>query len=98
MTDERLAHIASHLPPQRSLTGRYGRDDLMALMPFLVRPLTLDEIGAEMGMTRKHVETRWYRLMDMMGFERRPGPASTVLARMALLRIVVGLDPCWCEA
>ena len=81
-----LEHVRNHLREQdRPLLGP------------LTQALTMDEVAAQMGpgWTERMVEQSWLHIRaDMALSDGRPGMQS--VERIALLRIVAGLDPCWC--
>lgn len=80
-----LDHVARHL-----------REQDRPFLPLLILPLTLNEIAAEMGpgWTRRQVEHAWFSIRQSLGFT---ATYKSALERMAVLRIVVGVDPCVCE-
>ena len=81
-----LEHVRSHL-----------REQDRPLLDPLTQALTLTEVAAELGAgwTERMVEQAWLHIRaDMALSDGRPGMQS--VERMALLRIVAGLDPCWC--
>lgn len=83
-------HVLAHLTPaQRDVALR------------LATNATMDDIAAELDTTRRSVEHRWVAIRDRLWIfdEHREGPANSgtgAALRVALVRILYGIDPCPC--
>lgn len=82
--ESRLEHVRNHLRPQDR-----------AYLDLLLEAMTLDEIARRLGpgWTRSRVEYVWHNVRDSMGLE---GKSRQSLSRLALLRVTIGRDPCFC--
>lgn len=89
----RLDHIRRHISARNQCSG--SLDDAMAILPLLLEPLTQAEIAERLGMTLRVVSYHWVRIVWQLGLPTQNGPNNP--ARLALLRIALGLDPCFCE-
>lgn len=84
-------HVLGHLTPRQ-------RETVMQL----VTPATMDEIADRLGMpTRRSVEHLWVSIRDRLWLflPEREGPGNTgtgAALRVALVRILYGIDPCPC--
>ncbi len=77
-----MAHILGHLTPHQR-----------ELVPWLLLPLTLDEIAERAGYSgRTSVEHHWHGIIYRLLLS-----GGGAVTRLALLRLVVGMDPCWCK-
>jgi hypothetical protein len=79
-------HILAHLTSQQR-----------ALLPWLLLPVTLGEVAERVGYWhRNSVEQYWAEIVARLNLPRGHGYTGT--ARLALLRLALGIDPCFCEA
>ena len=88
----RLEHVRKHL------VGSPAADEIIALVPLLVKPLPIAAIARRLGpgYTTRWVERRWYFLRERL-LLRHHDRGGASLSRLALACILDG-DPCWCEA
>jgi hypothetical protein len=83
----RLEHVRAHLRQQ-------DREYLEGLL----EAVSLDEIASRSpGVSRRMVEYAWASIRLTMRLSDGSHGNRTGLERMALVRIVAGLDACWCE-
>lgn len=97
----RLGHLDAHVrrwtssrhahPPEAATLNREG--EVLAL---LLEPLTFDGIAERLGpgYTRRHVEKAWTAIQYAIPLSLT---GSVQVRRLALLRVALALDPCWCE-
>jgi hypothetical protein len=85
--ERRLEHLRSHLRVQDQ-----------PYLELLIEPLTIAEIAERMGpgYTSSAVNHAWQVIADSLGLNRSGG-RTPVVDRLALLRIVSGMDRCFCE-
>jgi hypothetical protein len=83
--ERRLEHLRSHL--------RVQDQPYLAL---LIEPLTIAEIAQRMGpgYTSRVVERAWDAIRDCLALPRSQSPS---IDRLKLLRVVAGIDGCYCE-
>lgn len=70
---------------------------LLAVYPLLMEPLTQQEIAERLGpgWTQRMVAYAWGAIAQMAGWETGSFDSAH---RLRLLRIVAGIDPCWCAS
>lgn len=75
-------HLRQHLNEEQA-----------TVLDWLVLPLTLEDVAERLGpgYTRRWVEYRYHAILERFGIEHR-----NAAARVALLRLYYGLEPCWC--
>ena len=64
----------------------------------LVTNASMDDIAAELDRSRRTIEGLWVGIRDRLQLydEQRDGRASAGSFRVALVRILYGIDPCPC--
>lgn len=77
-------HVLGHLSPSQRR---------VALV--LSRAVTIDDAAAELHMTRRSLEHQWHALRDRLALTGE-GPGSSGVSRVALTRVLLGIDPCHC--
>lgn len=81
---KRLAHVESHVRP---------RDRQFVV--WLLKPMTIQEIANEIHYSRSASEKAWQDIKISLALPDGSGTQS--IARLALLRLVLGLDDCVCQ-
>ena len=101
-----LQHIRDHL---RGSLRTYAQDpdiegkldDLMAVVGVMCLPVTMDEAASRLGpgWTRRHIETRMERILDVLMLDQggRRQTTGYAVTRVGLVRRVLGVDRCWCD-
>lgn len=81
----RREHLERHILPEH-------RQVLLLLTEALSHVEIVERLGP--GYTRRFVEAATSRIYDRLNCPSKSGS----LARLKVLRIALGMDPCWCEA
>lgn len=76
-------HILAHLSPSEAR---------IALV--LIHPVTVTEAAAALHLSRRSVEYQWHRVRDVLGLPGSDKPGSVAATRVALTRVMLGIDPC----
>lgn len=94
---KRLAHVQRHLRERPRLRHRPWMlgPELAELVEPLVSAKTIQEIADDLGpgWTWRLIEYRFGLICEEFGIP----PSRQHLQRISLLRLVAGLDPCYCE-